>query len=261
MKNKLLLFFTLIVLVASCTSKEDIRTALVNDSTILTDAIKANPTQFLTALQLAANEAKKQAAVDAKKKQENELQQSIDKPLIPSITKADTIRGNKNAPLVLVEYSDFQCPYCARGYNTINQLKARYGDKLQVVYKHLPLSFHAQAKIAAQYYEALALQSPEKAFKFHDAIYENQAPLGSEGEKYLIKLAKKVNANMKKLKIDINSPKVLAKIDADTLEAQKFGMSGTPGFLINGVPVRGAYPESHFVQIINNLVDKKKVKL
>ena len=95
-----------------------------------------------------------------------------DSPLEPKIRDDESIRGNKNAPLTLVEYSDFECPFCARGYNTVMELLKKYGTNIRFVYKHLPLSFHKQAMVASKYYEALRLQNPELAFKFHDEIYK-----------------------------------------------------------------------------------------
>lgn len=89
-------------------------------------------------------------------------------------------------------------------------LRKKYGDNLRFVFKHLPLQFHPQAMRAALYLEAVAEQSPEKAWTFHDKLFENQ-------------------------------------------EAERFGFTGTPGYLINGVPVRGALPPEHFDQIIQRI--------
>ena len=109
----------------------------------------------------------------------------------------ESYRGNKDAPITLVEYSDFQCPYCSRGYKTVLSLLDKYKDKIRFVYKHLPLSFHPQAMITSQYYEALRLQSAEKAFKFHDKVYDEQKKL-ENGESFLKEVAKSVGADMGK---------------------------------------------------------------
>src|SRR5690606_24383889 len=128
----------------------------------------------------------------------------------------------------IVEYSDFECPYCSRGYQTVKQLLKDYEGKIEFVYKHLPLSFHPQAMIASQYYEAIRLQSEDKAIKFHDEIFENQTKL-RQGETFLKSIAKKVGANMTKLAKDINSDEVKNRIKEDEAEAAKFGFQGTPG--------------------------------
>src|SRR5690606_20546936 len=151
-------------------------------------------------------------------------------PLVAEIRADESFRGNKDAPITLVEYSDFECPFCARGFNTVMELMNKYKGKIRFVYKHLPLSFHPQAMPASQYYEAIRLQNEEKAFKFHDEIYQNQRGLQS-GEKFLKDIAKKVGADMGRLAKDVNSEAVKKRIEADIEEANKFGFQGTPGFL------------------------------
>ena len=136
----------------------------------------------------------------------------------------------------------------------------KYPGKIRFVFKHLPLSFHPNAMISAKYYEAIGLQSPKKAFAFHDKLFSNQKKL-SQGETYLTQLAKEVGADMKRLKSDVHSVKVKAKIDEDMQEANKFSFQGTPGYIINGVPVKGAYPASHFEKIIATLQEKGTLQL
>ena len=113
---------------------------------------------------------------------------------------------------------------------------------------------------SSQYYEALRLQNPEFAFKFHDELYKNQSKIKS-GEKFFKSVAKKIGANMAKLQKDVKSKAVQERIDADLKEAAKFGMQGTPGFILNGVPVKGAYPTSHFVGIVEELKKREKLSL
>src|SRR5690606_12465907 len=114
------------------------------------------------------------------------------------------------------------------------------------------LSFHPQAMPASQYFEAIRLQDEEKAWKFHDAIYENQRKL-QNGESFLKSLAKDLKVDMKKLEKDVKSEAVQKRINEDMEEAAKFGFQGTPGFLLNGIPVKGAYPTSHFDNLIEEL--------
>src|SRR5690606_4225630 len=122
-----------------------------------------------------------------------------------------------------------------------NELLKKYEGKICFVYKHLPLGFHPNAMLASQYYEALRLQDPEKAWKFHDRIYQEQGKLRN-GESFLKAIAKELKVDMARLAKDIKSEAVQVRIDQDMEEAAKFGFQGTPGFLINGVPVKGAYP-------------------
>ncbi|MGZ5280299.1 MAG: DsbA family protein, partial [Pseudobdellovibrionaceae bacterium] len=138
-----------------------------------------------------------------------------------------------------------------RGYQTINEVKKAYPDQVRFVFKHLPLDFHPLAMPAAKYFEAMARQSTEKAYKFHDLVFENQAELNSKKEAFLKDSAKKAGADMKKLEKDLTDPTLVERINKDMAEAQKFGISGTPGFIINGVSLKGAYPFPEFKTIID----------
>lgn len=259
MRKKILLA-ALLVTVVGCNSKKDIEKTLVENPEILKKAIEANPAMFIKTLQKAAKDAREILAKEAEKAEQEKLMELYDKPLVPEIGKDAAVLGDKNAPLVLVEYSDFECPFCSRGYDTVQKLRAKYGKKIQFIYKHLPLSFHKNAMIASQYFEAIKLQDNEKAFQFHDLIFQDQQKL-KRGEAFLKALAKKVKVDMAKLKKDLNSSAVTDKINKDMKEAAKFNISGTPGFLLNGIPVKGAYPAGHFEGIVNELVKRGKVKL
>jgi protein-disulfide isomerase len=254
------ILLSLVVLAGACTSKDQIKKMLVENPDIMTEAIEANPDKFIDALN---NAVKKSQETMAKRREEDEskqLEESFNNPLVPSIRSDESFRGNKDAPLTLIEYSDFECPFCSRGFATVMELMKKYEGKIRFVYKHLPLSFHPQAMPASQYYEAIRLQSEEKAYRFHDEIYKNQPSL-KNGEKFLKELAKKVGADMNKLATDVKSEAVMKRIQQDIDEAGKFGFQGTPGFLLNGVPVKGAYPTSHFEDLIKKLQEKGKVTL
>lgn len=262
--GKSLLILSSVVLVACNATvkldKESVGKLLKENPTILTDAIKANPEQFITAL----NEAVKGAQAGQRKKQEDDekkkLEESFNNPLTASIDKHDVVRGTKGAPLTIIEYSDFECPFCSRGYQTVLELLKKYDGKIQFVYKHLPLSFHPNAMPAAQYYEAIAMQSKDKAGKFHDELFENFSKIKS-GEKFFKSVAKKLKVDMKKLAKDLDSEFVKARIKEDMDEAKKYGFQGTPGFLFNGIPVKGAYPASHFEKLVTELTKRGKLKL
>lgn len=249
-----------ILFFVSCTSKDQLRKMLSEDPTILTDAIDKNPGKILEALNKAVRKAQED---DGKKREEDEkkqLEEAYNNPLKANIRPDDIIRGTKGAPIVLVEYSDFQCPYCTRGFTTVMELLEKYKGKIQFVYKHLPLEFHPQAEPAARYYEALRIQSADKANAFHDAIYKDQGKL-KNGEAFLKELAKTVGADMAKLAKDVASEAVAKRVKEDQEEAGKFGFQGTPGFILNGVPVRGAYPVDHFVGIVEELKKRGKITL
>ncbi len=262
--SKLLVVFLSTLLLASCTSDEKLKQQmskiLKEDPKILTEAIEKNPAEFITALQNAAKNAQEEMGKKREEDEKKKLEESFDKPLIAEIRKDESIRGSKDGPITLVEYSDFECPFCSRGYETVMQLMAKYPGKIRFIFKHLPLSFHEQAMPASQYYEAIRLQDENKAFAFHDEIFKNQAKL-KNGTAFLDSLVKKVGADLAKVKKDLNSPAVKNRIGADIKEAGGFGMQGTPGFLLNGVPVRGAYPAEYFDTLIAELQKRGKLKL
>lgn len=262
---QLSLVLAMAVGLTSCMSdsqlKEKMGRILEKNPELITKLIEKNPTKFVEAFQKAVQEAQENMAKKREEAERKQLEDSYKNPLKPEIRKDETFRGGpKDAPLMLVEYSDFECPFCTRGFNTVRQLLEKYGDKITFVFKHLPLNFHPQALPASQYYEAIRLQSEEKAFKFHDMVFDNQRKL-KNGKKFLDSVAKKLKVDMKKLAKDIESEKVNARIQADQKEAQKFGMQGTPGFVLNGIPIRGAYPIDHFENIIAELKKRGKVKM
>lgn len=251
-------------ILAGCTSdkdmKDQISKVLKENPSILTEAIEKHPAEFITALQNASKNAQESMGKIREEDEKKQLEESFNKPLTAEIRSDEAIRGPKDAVITLVEYSDFECPFCTRGNETVNNLMKKYEGKIRFVYKHLPLSFHEQAMISAQYFEAIRMQSNDKAFLFHDEIFANQAKL-KNGKAFLDSAAKKAGADMTKLKKDLNSEAVKDRIAADVAEAAKFGMQGTPGFLLNGVPVRGAYPADYFVNLIEELQKRGKLKI
>lgn len=259
MKSTLFLAAVL-VFATACTSKEDLKKMLKENPDIITEAIEANPDKFIDAL----NNAVKAAQEGQGKKREDEekkaLEESFNSPLQAEIRSDETFRGNKDAPITLIEYSDFECPFCSRGYQTVMELMKKYEGKIRFAYKHLPLSFHPQAMPASQYYEAIRLQSEEKAWEFHDRVYKDQRKL-QNGEAFLKSLAKELKVDMTRLAKDVKSEAVQKRIDQDMAEAAKFGFQGTPGFLLNGIPVKGAYPTAHFETLIEELKKRGKLSL
>lgn len=262
--SKMVSISVLAIFASSCQTstinKDELTRTLKENPDIINQAILAHPAQYIETLQSAA----KLAQEDLKKKQQDDektkLEDAFKNPLVASIRADEAIRGTKGAPITLVEYSDFECPFCSRSHETVKNLLKKYEGKIQFVYKHLPLNFHEQAMISAQYYEAIRLQSNDKAFKFHDEIFQNQRKL-KNGKAFLDEVAKKINVDMNRLKKDLESDTVKNRIAEDMAEAQKFGMEGTPGFILNGVPIKGAYPEEYFDQILSELKQRGKLAI
>ncbi|MBC7428373.1 MAG: thioredoxin domain-containing protein [Bacteriovorax sp.] len=249
---------------AGCSSdkdmKDQISKVLKENPSILTEAIEKHPAEFITALQNAAKNAQESMGKVREQEEKKQLEESFNKPMVASMRSDEAVRGPKDAVITLVEYSDFECPFCSRGNETVNNLMKKYEGKIKFVFKHLPLSFHEQAMISAQYFEAIRMQNNDKAFAFHDEIFANQAKL-KNGVAFLDSAAKKVGADMARLRKDLNSDAVKKRIADDVEEAGRFGMQGTPGFLLNGVPVRGAYPAEYFVTLVEELQKRGLLKI
>ncbi len=242
----------------ACTNKSSIEKVLKENPDIVFNLIRDNPKQFFDITNEALRKAQDGAREDQQKAEQEALEEEFKNPKTPEVDEKRVMFGNPKAPITIVEYSDFQCGYCARGYGTVKQVLKEYGDKVRVVYKHLPLSFHELAMPAAQYFEAIALQDHKKAEKFHDIIFENQGELNAKKEAFLESAAKRAGADMARLKKDLKSEAVQKRIQEDMAEAEKFQFSGTPGFLINGVSLRGAYPFPKFKEIIDRHLGNKE---
>lgn len=156
------------------------------------------------------------------------------------------VKGPKDAPITIIEFSDFQCPYCSRANTTVEQILEAYPKEVKVVFKNLPLGFHKEADPAAR--AALAANKQGKFWEFHDKLFENQAKLSSSLYK---EIAKDLKLDLTKFEEDMNSKEIKDQVKADTELAREVGISGTPGFFVNGVAVKGAYPLPHFKMIID----------
>jgi protein-disulfide isomerase len=166
------------------------------------------------------------------------------------VTGKDPQWGNADAPVTVVIFSDFECPFCSRVNPTIKQIKDTYGpQKVRVVWKNQPLPFHQNARPAALASQTVfALGGNDAFWKFHDLAFENQKGLTEEA---FSKWAAAAGVDVAKFKADYGSKKHAAKIDEDAAIAQKVGATGTPAFRINGVTLVGAQPFDKFKETID----------
>lgn len=155
------------------------------------------------------------------------------------INKESHIRGNPDAPVTIVEYSDFQCPFCKRFHPTVQQALDDYPDKVRWVYKHFPLDqIHPQARPAGEASECVWEQKGNDGFwQFADGLFENQSRLG---ESLYKELATQIGLDMEQFNNCFSSRKYKDKVEADYQEGIKAGVRGTPGSFVNGEPVFGA---------------------
>jgi len=156
------------------------------------------------------------------------------------------VRGPAKADVTIVEYSDFQCPFCARVVPTLNQIRETYGERVNLVYKHLPLRIHPEAPGAAAAAEAAGLQG--KFWEMHDKIFAGQRELSDA--KY-VEWARELGLDLERFEKDRKSEAVRARLAKDEEEANRFGVSGTPAFFINGRFLSGAQPIDAFKRVID----------
>ena len=154
--------------------------------------------------------------------------------------------GPDTAKIQIVEFSDFQCPFCKRVGPTLKQVRQEYGDQVQIVWKHMPLSFHPKAPAAHKAAEAAHRQG--KFWEMHDKIFENQREMSpAKYEEY----AQELGLNVEQFKADAASPEVQKRLDQDLKAAASVGVSGTPAFFVNGRYLSGAQPFPAFKKLID----------
>ncbi len=160
-------------------------------------------------------------------------------------------KGPKDAPVVMVEYSDFECPYSNKVQSAIDKVMARFPDKVRHVYKNFPLSFHRNARSAAK--AALAAGEQGKFWEMHELIYENSRSLS---EKKYKQFAEKLGLDMDKFMKDYNSDEIDRQVEQDFREGQQVGVSSTPTVFVNGVMIKGAQSYCTFVETIMDKLEE-----
>jgi protein-disulfide isomerase len=157
------------------------------------------------------------------------------------------LRGNPKAPIMIVEFSDYQCPYCHQVEPTVKALLATYGEKISFSYRDFPLSsIHENAMIAAE--ASRCAEEQGKFWEYHDQLFA----ASSLEKNSLIEYARNLKLDDKQFESCLSSEKYKADIDKDQLEGRNAGVNGTPGFFINGVFVNGAQPREAFTNVIDD---------
>lgn len=164
-----------------------------------------------------------------------------------AIDEKDPTRGPADAPVTVVEFSDFQCPFCSRVQGSLLKLRQTYGSRLRFVFKQLPLAMHEHASSAAE--AALCAGQQGKFWEMHDWLFSNQQQLAPDA----------IRAAAPELKLDavafgacLDQKTFAGKVAEDMKLAESLGIAGTPAFLINGRFVEGAQPLEVFEDIIND---------
>jgi protein-disulfide isomerase len=176
----------------------------------------------------------------------------VDTKVWPVSAGDSPAKGPKNAPITVVVFSDFQCPFCSRVEPTLTKLDSDYPGKIRFVWKNFPLSFHQNAKPAAM--AALAAGEQGKFWEMHDKLFANQTALDRAS---LEKYAGELHLDLGKFKAALDSNKYEAQIAADMKEGSAADVSGTPASFINGRKIGGAYPYDTFKKIVDQELSKK----
>ncbi len=156
------------------------------------------------------------------------------------------VKGSASAKVTVIEFSDFQCPFCGRVNPTLKEIEDQYKGKVKIAFRNLPLPFHDKAHLAAE--AALAANEQGKFWAMHDKLFANQQALDRPA---LEKYAQELGLNMNKFTAALDSGKFKDKVDSDAKEGAAVGATGTPTFFINGTRLVGAQPVDKFKEVID----------
>ena len=171
------------------------------------------------------------------------------------VTPIDHVRGPENAPVTLVEYGDYQCPYCGGAYPIVKSLQEDFGDQLRFVFRHFPLAqIHPLAEPAAETAEYAG--SKARFWEMHDGLYENQPRLGVP---LFFELAQGLGLSSDGLRDALENHEFLPRIRRDFMGGVKSGVNGTPSFFINGMRHEGSWGYEDLAQAIEAQLESRRV--
>jgi protein-disulfide isomerase len=162
------------------------------------------------------------------------------------------VRGDKNAPVTIVAFSEFQCPFCGRAEKTISALLEKYKGKVNYVFRSKLLPSHSKAPLA--HAAAYAAGKQGKFWEMHDKIFEDQRTLTEEA---FLGYATALGLNIKQFTVDLKSDDIKKEYEDDMAESDRIGVRSTPTFFVNGKMVRGAKPQADFEKVIDAELAKK----
>jgi len=176
----------------------------------------------------------------------------LDPPRIEVAEAGRPAIGPAGAPIEVIEFSDFQCPFCLRSYPTVKQVMTTYGNKIRFVYRHFPLPNHPNARPAAEAAACAADQG--KFWEYHDRLFENQSKLADADLK---QHAAALGLDAAKFNACFDQKAFSKDVTDDVQAGQEAGVSGTPAFFINGRPLSGAQPFEAFKRVIDEELARK----
>lgn len=184
-------------------------------------------------------------------KDEAKIKVYIEPPRTKVATGDSPRRGPDGALVKIIEFSDYQCPFCQRARATVKQIIDTYGDKVQYVFRDFPLSFHDNAFKAHEAAHCAGEQG--KYWEMNDLLFQSQSQLGVDDLK---KYAQKLGLKAEQFNSCLDQGKFAARVRKDQSEGQSAGVSGTPAFFVNGIPLSGARPFEQFKKLIDDELAK-----
>lgn len=172
--------------------------------------------------------------------------------LRPPVSERDHLFGNTHAAVELVEYGDYQCPYCGRAYPIVKSIKTQFGDNLKFVFRNFPLTkIHPQAKLAAVATEAAGLQG--RFWEMHDLVFENQKRIFKRA---LLEYAGTLHLDLEKFESDLEHERLIEKVESDFESGMRSGVNATPTFFVNEEKFVGNWSGNEFLLFIESHMEK-----
>ena len=175
--------------------------------------------------------------------------------LVFPVSGRDHIKGPINAPITLVEYGDFQCPYCGQAYTVVKEMEQSLKDLMRFAFRNFPLTnIHHHAKRAAEAAEAARAQG--RFWQMHDTLFENQRALG---DPHLLKYAEMIGLDREQYIRDMTEHRYSNRVHEDFLSGVQSGVDGTPTFFINGARYKGSYDLDSLLAGIEEAIEARRL--
>jgi protein-disulfide isomerase len=222
----------------------------------------ANKARFGTTSELVAvqqiqaglgqqREAQRRAAFARELHDKYDVKVLLEPYRVPVAVGDAPVRGNPEAPVTIVEFSDFQCPYCGRARPTVARIREVYGPNVRWVFRHFPLGFHTSAPKAGE--AAVCAGDQGHFWEMHDHLFADQSKLGVADLKAA---ARAIGLDAAAFDQCLDSGRHADLVESDTEAGSRYGVSATPAFFINGRPVIGAQPFEAFARVIDEELDR-----
>jgi predicted DsbA family dithiol-disulfide isomerase len=243
------------VVAKAAVTDAEVKTAYANNKARFTSVPEATALEQIRASLLHQRQTERRTAYTRELRARYDVRVLIEPYRVPVELAQAPVRGNPKATVTVIEFSDFQCPYCQRVRPTMSRIRELYSDRVRFAFRHYPLDFHPQAQKAG---EAAACAGEQgKFWEMHDRLWDNPSKLGVEDLKVH---AQTLGLAGPEFASCLDSGRFADAVEADLRAGQEFGVSGTPAFFVNGRPLVGALPFETFQQVIEDELARTGVK-